>query len=206
MPQDRHDEALKRGLIRYCPVCDGFEVTDKRAAIIGHGRKAFKEALFLRSYSRNITLLSPSDEHQLEPGEEAQLQELGIAVQLGPFDIEIERDGIVTRTSTGTYPFNSIYPALGSDIRSELASGVGAAVWERDAFASTVISARRCEVCMPLATWLLVWIRSVMLCDRVVSQQRQSGMISASVQFFYAKAKGVLTGTTCLDLSVRLTA
>jgi thioredoxin reductase (NADPH) len=33
-----HDEALQRGLLRYCPVCDGYEVTDKRIAVIGTGQ------------------------------------------------------------------------------------------------------------------------------------------------------------------------
>ena len=37
MPREKHDEALSRGLIRYCPVCDGFEVTDKRIGVIGQG-------------------------------------------------------------------------------------------------------------------------------------------------------------------------
>ncbi|MDR6820860.1 thioredoxin reductase (NADPH) [Neorhizobium sp. 2083] len=130
MPKTEHDEALKRGLIRYCPVCDGFEVTDKRVAIIGHGLKAYMEALFLRSYSRNITLLSPSGEHDLEASEEARLQELGILVKSGPLEIEVERDAIVIHTGEGTLQFDSIYPALGSDVRSELASGLGARVSE----------------------------------------------------------------------------
>ncbi|MBW9118351.1 NAD(P)/FAD-dependent oxidoreductase [Rhizobium cauense] len=126
MPKDKHDEALKRGLIRYCPVCDGFEVTDKRIAIIGHGAKAYKEAVFLRSYSRYVTLLSPSGQHQLEPNEEARLRELGILVKLGPIEIDIEQENIVVCASTGDHRFDTIYPALGSDIRSELASGIGA--------------------------------------------------------------------------------
>ncbi|MDF0663653.1 MULTISPECIES: NAD(P)/FAD-dependent oxidoreductase [unclassified Rhizobium] len=130
MPKDEHDEALKRGLIRYCPVCDGFEVTDKRVAIIGHGSKAYMEALFLRSYSRNITLLSPSADHHLKRGEGARLRELGILVKCGPFEIDVEQDAIIIRTGGGTLQFDSIYPALGSDVRSEFASGVGAAVSE----------------------------------------------------------------------------
>jgi thioredoxin reductase (NADPH) len=130
MPKDRHDEALGRGLIRYCPVCDGFEVTDKRVAVIGNGSKAFKEALFLRSFSREITLVSPSNEHYLEPDEEALLRELGIVMKAGPCEIEVEQDAISIRTISGTHQFDAIYPALGSEIRSELASGVGAMLLE----------------------------------------------------------------------------
>jgi thioredoxin reductase (NADPH) len=130
MPKDKHDEALSRGLIRYCPVCDGFEVTDKRVAVIGQGTKAFKEALFLRSYTQDITLLSPSGEHQLEPSEEARLRELGILIKSGPIEIEVEKDAIAIGIAADMYRFDSIYPALGSDIRSELAEGVGAALSE----------------------------------------------------------------------------
>lgn len=37
MPADAHDDALRRGLLRYCPVCDGFEMTDRRVALLGSG-------------------------------------------------------------------------------------------------------------------------------------------------------------------------
>ena len=30
MDEELHDDALARGLIRYCPICDGYEVTDKK--------------------------------------------------------------------------------------------------------------------------------------------------------------------------------
>lgn len=46
MPKDKHDEAVRRGFIRYCPVCDGFEVTDKRVAIIGYARKRSRKHCF----------------------------------------------------------------------------------------------------------------------------------------------------------------
>ena len=35
MDEELHDEALARGLIRYCPICDGYEVTDKTVGVIG---------------------------------------------------------------------------------------------------------------------------------------------------------------------------
>ena len=40
MDEAAHDAALAAGLIRYCPICDGYEVTDKRVAVIGTGDKA----------------------------------------------------------------------------------------------------------------------------------------------------------------------
>src|SRR3954451_23481810 len=35
MDEELHDEALLRGLVRYCPICDGYEVTDKKVGVIG---------------------------------------------------------------------------------------------------------------------------------------------------------------------------
>ena len=33
MDEELHDEALARGLIRYCPICDGYEVTDMKVGL-----------------------------------------------------------------------------------------------------------------------------------------------------------------------------
>ena len=52
MDEALHDDALARGLIRYCPICDGYEVTDKKVGVIGSGSRGVAEALFLRSYHR----------------------------------------------------------------------------------------------------------------------------------------------------------
>ena len=50
-----HDEALRRGLLRYCPICDGYEVTDKVVGVIGTRTHGFNEAVFLRMYTRNLS-------------------------------------------------------------------------------------------------------------------------------------------------------
>jgi thioredoxin reductase (NADPH) len=53
-----HSEALRRGLLRYCPICDGYEVIDKKIAIIGHGKGLYGEAKFLRRYTPKIGAFS----------------------------------------------------------------------------------------------------------------------------------------------------
>jgi thioredoxin reductase (NADPH) len=125
MSKEDHDGALNRGLIRYCPVCDGFEVTDKRVAVIGAGTKACNEAVFLRSYTADITLLSPDADHGVSASEQTIMHELGITVVAGPLDFNVDVDAISISTSDARYSFDSIYPALGSEIRSELAAGAG---------------------------------------------------------------------------------
>ena len=84
MDCEAHDAALAAGLIRYCPICDGYEVTDKRVAVIGTGGHGSAEAVFLRGYSRDITLVSPEAGHELDRECTNELERLGIARVDGP--------------------------------------------------------------------------------------------------------------------------
>ncbi|KQM56944.1 MULTISPECIES: NAD(P)/FAD-dependent oxidoreductase [unclassified Sphingomonas] len=122
-----HDVALQRGLLRYCPICDGYEVTDRRVGVIGTGDHGMREALFLRGYTRNVTLIAPDTDHDLDEACRAALDAGGIRRVDGPCgDYRIDGDRFVVRTADGELSFDSVYPALGSEIRSELAVAAGA--------------------------------------------------------------------------------
>ena len=124
-----HDEAMARGLIRYCPVCDGYEVTDKRVAVLGTGDHGTAEAQFLRGYTADLTLISPHGDHDLSDECSARLDAAGIARVAGPCsDFALDAGGIGFETGEGRMRFDSLYPALGSDIRSGLAVACGASV------------------------------------------------------------------------------
>lgn len=123
-----HGEALARGLLRYCPICDGYEVTDKRVAVIGTGEHGMREALFLRGYTRDVTLVAPGAQHELDDACAAALDDAGIGRIDGPcggYAIEGD-DRMALDTAAGRLAFDSIYPALGSRIRSGLAVAAGA--------------------------------------------------------------------------------
>ncbi|WHU05077.1 NAD(P)/FAD-dependent oxidoreductase [Sphingomonas sp. NIBR02145] len=126
MPNELHDTALAGGLLRYCPICDGYEVTDKRVGVIGTGSHGMAEALFLRGYSADVTLIAP-EAHALSDEEVTLLDEAGIARIEGPCGgYAIEGERIALDTAEGRKDFDTIYPALGSVIRSGLAIQVGA--------------------------------------------------------------------------------
>jgi thioredoxin reductase (NADPH) len=129
MDEDLHEEALARGLIRYCPICDGYEVTDRKVGVIGSGAHGVAEAVFLRSYTADITLIAPDRAHDLAEEDQRLLAELGIAAVDGPCHaVAALADAIVVETAHGHHTFDSVYPALGSDVRSELAGQVGVAL------------------------------------------------------------------------------
>jgi thioredoxin reductase (NADPH) len=129
MDEDLHDEALSRGLIRYCPICDGYEVTDKKVGVIGSGSHGVAEALFIRSYTADITLIAPDKALDLDEEDQRKLEEAGIARVDGPAQaVAAAKDCIVIETVQGTYTFDSVYPALGSDTHTQLAEMVGASL------------------------------------------------------------------------------
>ena len=126
MEDGLHDQALAAGLLRYCPICDAYEVTDKRVAVVGTGDHGMREALFLRGYTRDLTLIAP-DVHDLDPSCAAALDDAGIRRVDGPCGgFAIEEDQLAVDTAAGRLRFDSIYPALGSVIRSKLAVAAGA--------------------------------------------------------------------------------
>ena len=128
-----HTQALAEGLLRYCPICDGYEVTDRRLAVIGTGEHGTAEAVFLRGYTSDLTLISPEAAHELDPQCEAELDRAGIARVDGPCgEYAIEDGRLALDTAGGRLAFDSVYPALGSRVRSDLAAEAGAMTSEDD--------------------------------------------------------------------------
>ena len=146
MDEALHDEALARGLIRYCPICDGYEVTDKKVGVIGSGRRGVAEAVFLRGYTADITLIAPDRAHALSEEDRRRLREFGIACVDGPArGVAAQANCIVVETSQGHHAFDSVYPALGSDTNTELAAQIGV-VLNRDTDCITVDDHQRTNV------------------------------------------------------------
>lgn len=130
MTDDTHDDALARGLLRYCPICDGYEVTDQAIGVIGTGARGMREALFLRGYSADITLIAPGDTHALDENQRAELAQAGVGLLAGPSAFVPGPHDISVFTDTGCFGFATLYPALGSVVRSDLAVTLGAKVSE----------------------------------------------------------------------------
>lgn len=126
MPTAEHDRAMARGLLRYCPVCDGFEVSGKRVAVLTDGGRGVAEALFVRNWSADVTVAGVGA-LDLEPAtraaaERAELTLLPWVVER----VEVEEGRIGLGGANGVQWFDTLYAALGSAARSELARAAGA--------------------------------------------------------------------------------
>jgi len=125
-----HSIALARGLIRYCPICDGFEVTDRRIAVLGTGDAGCKEALFLRSYSAGIALIATAEGHRLDKAQGKKLADAGIDVLGNCRTISIKGELLELDIDGVGLQFDTLYPALGTEMRSELAAQMQADLTE----------------------------------------------------------------------------
>jgi len=132
MDEELHNEALARGLIRYCPICDGFEVTDKKVGVIGSDSHGVAEAVFIRSFTPDVTLIAPDKALRLKPEDSQKLKMASIDCVDGPAQaVAISDKCIIVETAEGTYTFDSVYPALGSDTHTQLAEMLDARVNEQ---------------------------------------------------------------------------
>jgi thioredoxin reductase (NADPH) len=121
-------EFIYRGGVRFCPICDGFEAMDERIAVIGPLKQALKKALFLRTYSRRMTILPLDCDVNVSDSDTAALREAAIPVPTEPvIDLDTTADTIKATLASGTaVEIDVLYPAMGADVRSELATRLGA--------------------------------------------------------------------------------
>src|SRR5690606_37283531 len=76
----RVERAIREGYVRHCPICDGFEVIGEKIGVIGFGAGALAEALFVRTYSPDVTLLTLGEPMDLTDEDRRRLDDAGIAV------------------------------------------------------------------------------------------------------------------------------
>jgi thioredoxin reductase (NADPH) len=123
------NDAVRSGLVRHCPICDGFEVIDKKVAVIGRGLKGVNEARFIQHYTTDLVLFTLGVGHEITEEQRVSLETSGVVVVDEPLvEVCTEAGAIVgvTTQSGKTYRFDTLYSALGSNTRSELARGLGA--------------------------------------------------------------------------------
>lgn len=120
------NDAVRRGYVRHCAICDGYEVIGRKVAVIAQNQNAMKEALFIRTYAADLTLFAlgslGEEDHQ-------RLKSAGITVIEGAMPaLRLEQDKILTlQTVNGKeYRFDAVYSVLGNQVRSGLAVSMGA--------------------------------------------------------------------------------
>jgi len=125
-PFEQWRAAVADGLLRYCPVCDAYEAIDRRIGIVGPLHRAASKALFLRGYSREVTLLATEEDH--DESARSELTKAGVEIVFAP-GLRLRRrvGGLEAVFADGrTMQFDTVYPAMGAEVRSQLAVSLGA--------------------------------------------------------------------------------
>jgi thioredoxin reductase (NADPH) len=114
------------GLIRYCPICDGYEATDKKVGVFGPYERAGQKALFLRTYSREVWLF-PTAVPETQPELHDRLSHAGVRVVGKPLRVECDNCTVSVLAEGGSrQAVDVLYAAMGCHVRSELATALGA--------------------------------------------------------------------------------
>ena len=137
------EAAIAAGVVRLCAVCDGYEASDERIAVYGPLDAAISHAAFLRTFSRSVTAIA-SDATAADAQSLALAQRASVEVLPGPSRLRhdakrcvVEFDhaggpGPDVRGSNARGPaareFDTVYPVLGGDAQSGLATTLGARV------------------------------------------------------------------------------
>lgn len=126
-----HDEAVIDGLLRYCPICDGYEGRGQKLCVLGPAQAAAAKGRFLRTYTASVTVAATDGLDQLGPELAAEMEALGIAVREAIPHAPLVRQGrtmLVPYRDGGMESFDAVYPALGALPGSALAGALGAEV------------------------------------------------------------------------------
>ena len=113
--------------VRLCAVCDGYEASDADIAVLAPVDDAIRHAAFLRSFSRRVAAI-PTEAGAPSPECAALAEQAGIELLPPALAMRCDDNGCVVDTEAGERRFDTLYPVLGCDAQSRLATALGAAV------------------------------------------------------------------------------
>jgi len=122
------EDGVARGLVRICPICDGYEVTGLSVGVLGCDDHCAREAVFLRGYSDDVTFVHLGEDPL--PGETLRmLKRAGVKLaESAVRGVTIEQRRITAFDFEKGEPrsFDAVYSALGVTPRTRLAVQAGA--------------------------------------------------------------------------------
>ena len=122
-------DAVRRGLVRICPICDGYEGADKSVGVLGNSDHAAAEALFLRTYSDRVTLVLVGENPRIPQARRQALADAGVPVVETAIDGVSIREGAIHALNMAAgevHSFDTLYAAFGVTPQYVLAEGLGA--------------------------------------------------------------------------------
>jgi thioredoxin reductase (NADPH) len=122
-------EAITAGNLRFCPICDGYESIGRCTAVVGNGNGGINEALFIRHFAEDLSLLTIGAPFQPSAEQQETLDAIGVRIiESAMTGLSYRDDKIIeVQFEDGSArAFDVVYAALGTKVNSELAQAIGA--------------------------------------------------------------------------------
>jgi len=129
LPVENWREAVAFGSVRLCPVCDGFDVIDKRIAVATAEVNPVGHALFMRTFSADVTLFERGLPSMLTDEDRHRLDAAGVRYVDSPLlsvTLDASMKPVLHTEDGGDHEADVFYPMLGENARSSLAAKLGA--------------------------------------------------------------------------------
>jgi thioredoxin reductase len=136
--------------VMHCPYCHGYEVADRNLAVLSIGGKSVHQALLLRDWSENVTLLTNGEQRPTEE-EQERLKERGVSMIESPVVRLIAKGAdleAITFAEGKTLSFGGLFTASRTSFASPIAEQLGCEseegmlgpILKTDSFKETTIS------------------------------------------------------------------
>lgn len=134
------EAAIRAAKVRMCPICDAYEAIDQKIAVLGEGDLGAREAAFLTTYSKTVSLLHLGALSTL--GQPDRLKAKGVEIlPITLSNLSLAPDRIEANPASGaSRTFDCLYLALGCEMQSRLAVQWGAA---HDAEGNLIVNAHQ---------------------------------------------------------------
>jgi thioredoxin reductase (NADPH) len=129
LPIENWREAVAFGSVRLCPVCDGFDVIDKRIAVATAEVNPVGHALFMRTFSADVILFERGSPTMLSAEDRRRLDAAGVRVVDSPLravTLDASMKPVLHTEDGEDHEADVFYPMLGENARSGLAAKLGA--------------------------------------------------------------------------------
>lgn len=128
-PLEGVEAAIARGTVRLCAVCDAYEARDDVIGVLAPAATGIGHAAFLRTFSRQVIAIDSGEGDDIDDALRQRAAESGVQLYPKPSELTLAGGACHARFADGReLHLDTLYPVLGAQSQSSLATALGARV------------------------------------------------------------------------------
>jgi thioredoxin reductase (NADPH) len=121
------EDAIHRGVVRLCAVCDGYEARDEVIGVLAPAADVLDHAEYLRTFSRQVVALVTDASGVVDSALRDRAERAGVDLYPAPASLSLSDKGCRADFTDGSpLHLDTLYPVLGADAQSGLVRALGA--------------------------------------------------------------------------------